>query len=187
MARLTPSQKVRYRAAIERLQLEQELPVSWYPSIDEIASDADGASNGSSSSSSGRSSPNPPAATGGKKRNPETAYSRYLTIDAAQGQESFMVVMDASMQQRDDVGTSSLSDLPTTHSPATIVLTPGPPGFMTDRGRCNVAMTRAKGVFWVLGGALDLKNPRNRPQALSPFPKLKQQMGREGKVHRIKA
>lgn len=57
---------------------------------------------------------------------------------------------------------------------------------MTDRGRCNVAMTRAKGVFWVIGGALDLKNQRNRPKALSPFPKLKRQMAREGKVHRIK-
>lgn len=47
---------------------------------------------------------------------------------------------------------------------------------MTDPGRCNVAMTRAKEVFWMVGGPLDKKgsNPFTRHKAcMSPFPKLK--------------
>ena len=58
-------------------------------------------------------------------------------------------------------------------------------GFMTDRGRCNVAMTRAKGVLWILGGALDLKDRRNVDEPLSPFPKLKKQMEKVGRVHKM--
>ena len=54
---------------------------------------------------------------------------------------------------------------------------------MTDRGRCNVAMTRAKGVFWMIGGALEALRERNNGMELSPFPKLKQEMQQMGRVH----
>ena len=142
---------------------EQQLPADFYPAVDEVTSDSDAASSSSSSSDSGTTTPPPPPtnATSSKKRNPETAYSRYLTIDAAQGQESFMVVMDGSFQHRDEIG------------------------FVTDRGRCNVAMTRAKGVFWVIGGSMECRRAANRAKPLSPFPKLKMQMGRLGRVHKI--
>jgi len=56
---------------------------------------------------------------------------------------------------------------------------------MTDRGRCNVAMTRAQGVFWIIGGALEVKNPRFAGEELSPFPKLKKEMEQLGRVHRM--
>jgi superfamily I DNA and/or RNA helicase len=51
-------------------------------------------------------------------------------------------------------------------------------GFTKDPGRCNVAMTRAKEVFWMLGGPLSYGT-------LSPFPKLKVLMGVKGQVHRF--
>ena len=50
-------------------------------------------------------------------------------------------------------------------------------GFMKDRGRCNVAMTRAKEVFWVLGGPLGLKHPWFAHEPLSPFPKFEERDG----------
>lgn len=58
---------------------------------------------------------------------------------------------------------------------------------MVDRGRCNVAMTRAKGVFWMIGGALGVLNPCNFAKPLSPFPKLKQEMEVLGRVHKMSA
>ncbi|KAF7198435.1 Helicase SEN1 [Pseudocercospora fuligena] len=79
-------------------------------------------------------------------------YPRILTIDASQGQEATMVIMDGTLDYRDKISKH-----------------------MTDPGRCNVAMTRAKEVFWMIGGPLDKKEPyrRRRNDGMSPFPKLK--------------
>lgn len=56
-------------------------------------------------------------------------------------------------------------------------------GFMDDRGRSNVAMTRAREVFWIIGGPLTaIRTSSNVP---SPFPKLKREMERQGKVHKL--
>ena len=54
---------------------------------------------------------------------------------------------------------------------------------MKDRGRCNVAMTRAQQVFWVLGGPLKLRRSDNAAEPLSPFVKLKRQLELTGQVH----
>ena len=35
-------------------------------------------------------------------------------------------------------------------------------GFMEDAGRANVAITRAKEVFWIVGGAMGFKARRKR-------------------------
>ena len=56
---------------------------------------------------------------------------------------------------------------------------------MDDRGRCNVAMTRAKGVFWMLGGSLRPSRPGRLRGLLTPFPKLKREMEGSGRVHRL--
>ena len=56
---------------------------------------------------------------------------------------------------------------------------------MTDRGRCNVAVTRAKGVYWIVGGDLGLAHPGNRFDPLSPFPKLKNEMAKLKRVHKL--
>ncbi|EMC93486.1 hypothetical protein BAUCODRAFT_243573 [Baudoinia panamericana UAMH 10762] len=58
---------------------------------------------------------------------------RILTVEASQGEESTMVVLDGSFQFGDAIG------------------------FMDDKGRCNVALTRAKEVLWVLGGRMGMK------------------------------
>lgn len=81
-----------YKASIEHLQLTQDLPASFYPSIElapHVQTEDDQAPI--------RGTPSP---TGGRKRNPETAYTKCFTIDSAQGQESFMVIMDGSFQVR---------------------------------------------------------------------------------------
>ncbi|KAK4548249.1 hypothetical protein LTR36_010119 [Oleoguttula mirabilis] len=96
-----------------------------------------------------------------KQKNPDSHYPRIMTIDSAQGQEAFMVIVDGSFQCRDMMG------------------------FMTDPGRCNVAMTRAKGVLWVLGGLLGLKDSRHAHEAPSPFVKLKNRMQTRNQVHRL--
>lgn len=53
---------------------------------------------------------------------------RVLTVDSSQGEESMMVIFDGSFQHGNRIG------------------------FMEDRGRTNVAITRAKEVFYVIGG-----------------------------------
>lgn len=89
---------------------------------------------------------------------PADHYPRILTIDASQGQEATMVIVDGSMQYKDMLG------------------------FMKDRGRSDVAMTRAKEVFWVLGGSLE---PKYRNVEDAPFVKLKKQLQKKGQVHRM--
>jgi hypothetical protein len=54
-------------------------------------------------------------------------------------------------------------------------------GFLKESGRCNVAMTRAKGVFWVLGGKMDPKWHKDT-EPLSYFPRLKKELEGTGKT-----
>lgn len=53
-----------------------------------------------------------------------------LTVDASQGSESMFVIFDGSFQNSNAVG------------------------FMEDKGRANVAITRAREVFWIIGGSM---------------------------------
>lgn len=81
---------------------------------------------------------------------------KIVLLDSAQGQESFMVVFDGSMQ--------------------------GPKGlrFMEDFGRVNVALTRAKGIRWIIGGDLT-RSDTWRPE-LPALIELKQEMDADGLV-----
>jgi len=58
---------------------------------------------------------------------------------------------------------------------------------MTDRGRTCVALTRSKGVCWILGGELDCAYGGNKSAPLPVWAKLKQEMAKEGQVHRLSA
>lgn len=53
---------------------------------------------------------------------------------------------------------------------------------MRDRGRSNVAMTRAKEVFWIVGGPLGLAYPRNAFEPDIPLVKLKKELELTGQV-----
>ncbi|GIZ38434.1 hypothetical protein CKM354_000185100 [Cercospora kikuchii] len=100
-----------------------------------------------------------------RKRHPLldiSSYPRVLTVDASQGQEANMVIVDGSMQYADKM------------SP-----------FLQDRGRANVAMTRAKHVLWILGGPMGIKDRRNSDMKPSPFVRLKRRLGLAGQVHRF--
>jgi hypothetical protein len=83
---------------------------------------------------------------------------RVLTVDASQGQESFMVIFDGSCQYGDILG------------------------FVDDVGRCNVAITRAQEVFWMIGGSMRLKHG-DRPLAL--ITKYKRELEEAKRVHRF--
>ncbi|KAK4888950.1 hypothetical protein LTR27_012230 [Elasticomyces elasticus] len=84
---------------------------------------------------------------------------RILTVDASQGQEATMVIFDGSCQHRDVLG------------------------FVNDDGRCNVAITRAKEVFWMIGGKMDLKDNRNNLAKTATVVKYKSELARMNKVH----
>lgn len=59
-------------------------------------------------------------------------------------------------------------------------------GFMKDRGRSNVAMTRAKDVLWILGGTLEkLYLDEGASEPLAPFAKLKKKLEEMGQVHKF--
>ena len=58
---------------------------------------------------------------------------------------------------------------------------------MKDRGRCNVAMTRAMGVFWILGGPLQHRDWVDGDDKVSPFVKLKRKMERRDRMHKLSA
>ncbi|KAF2163913.1 hypothetical protein M409DRAFT_25690 [Zasmidium cellare ATCC 36951] len=93
---------------------------------------------------------------------PHSHYPKVLTIDAAQGEEATMVLMDGSMQY---------SELPK---------------FLTDKGRANTAMTRARDVFWILGGPLHSKAPDYNSFSFAEdesFVKLKSELHMTGQVH----
>ena len=94
-----------------------------------------------------------------------------------------MVIMDGSFQHRDERQMGMFLNILSKFE--TIVLTIG--GFMTDPGRCNVAMTRAKGVFMIIGGALDLRYRDNANDPLSPFVKLKKFMEERNRVHKFRS
>ncbi|KAI6816279.1 hypothetical protein KC365_g15540 [Hortaea werneckii] len=87
---------------------------------------------------------------------------KIMTIDLNQGQESFMTIIDGSFKYRDRVG------------------------FMAEKGRCNVALSRAKGVRWVIGGPMSYCPWGFQEEAAeSPFPQLYDELQPEGKVHRF--
>ncbi|KAI6897220.1 hypothetical protein KC318_g5848, partial [Hortaea werneckii] len=89
-------------------------------------------------------------------------FPKIITIDSSQGQESFMTIIDGSIKYRDRLG------------------------FMVDEGRCNVALSRAKGVRWVIGGPIAYKPRRFQGEAgRSYFPQLYDELQRKGMVHRF--
>ncbi|TKA51732.1 hypothetical protein B0A55_13356, partial [Friedmanniomyces simplex] len=84
-----------------------------------------------------------------------------LTVDASQGQEASMVVFDGSCQHSDNMG------------------------FVNDDGRCNVAVTRAKEVFWVIGGSMEVKQVSNSHLKPAALVKYKRELAGMGKCHRF--
>ncbi|KAK3654018.1 hypothetical protein LTR56_003453 [Elasticomyces elasticus] len=86
---------------------------------------------------------------------------RILTVDASQGQEATMVIFDGSCQHRDVLG------------------------FVNDDGRCNVAITRAKEVFWMVGGKMEIKDRRNIAAKSATLVKYKNELELMGKCHRF--
>ncbi|KAK0857208.1 hypothetical protein LTS02_010264 [Friedmanniomyces endolithicus] len=84
-----------------------------------------------------------------------------LTVDASQGREASMVVFDGSCQHSDCMG------------------------FVNDDARCNVAITRAKEVFWVIGGAMNAKRAENSNRKPATLAKYKHELGLMGKCHRF--
>ncbi|KAI6869388.1 hypothetical protein KC323_g2749 [Hortaea werneckii] len=85
---------------------------------------------------------------------------KIMTIDSNQGQESFMTIIDGSFKYRDRVG------------------------FMAEKRRCNVALSRAKGVRWVMSGPMSY-DPLGfqKEAAKSPFPQLHDELQPKGMVH----
>ncbi|KAK1810468.1 hypothetical protein LTR12_015158 [Friedmanniomyces endolithicus] len=84
-----------------------------------------------------------------------------LTVDASQGREASMVVFDGSCQHSDCMG------------------------FVNDDARCNVAITRAKEVFWVIGGAMNAKRVENSQRKPATLAKYKHELALMGKCHRF--
>lgn len=117
-----------------------------------------------------------------KQKLSNSHYLRVYTIDSAQGQEATMTIMDGSMRWREHLGKLY-------NSPLGLLTLTMRVGFMDDPKRSNVAMTRAKEVFWVLGDELNLKSSRNenKPEnkPLAPFVKLKLELEKTGQVHRF--
>ncbi|KAK3626304.1 hypothetical protein LTR56_019881 [Elasticomyces elasticus] len=86
-----------------------------------------------------------------------------LTVDSSQGQEATIVFFDGSSQHSDQIG------------------------FMKDEGRCNVAMTRATEVFWMIGGSMSIKFPRNKDLAPSPLPRYRNELDLMMRCHSLTA
>jgi superfamily I DNA and/or RNA helicase len=53
-------------------------------------------------------------------------------------------------------------------------------GFMADENRVNVAITRAKGVMWMIGGGMSLKYRRATPNLLTQY---KRELDAAGQTH----
>lgn len=51
-------------------------------------------------------------------------------------------------------------------------------------GRCNVATTRAKAVFWIIGGTMENLYKSNTNRIVSHLARYKQALDRTGKSHR---
>lgn len=106
---------------------------------------------------------------------------RVLTVDSSQGEESTMVVFDSSSQHGDVVGRSPLSPIVcqrTSRLPLIRV------GFVDDPGRCNVAFTRAKEIFWILGGVMENKHRRNGKRATTYLARYKRELDAKKKSHK---
>ncbi|KAI6886303.1 hypothetical protein KC360_g2948 [Hortaea werneckii] len=89
---------------------------------------------------------------------------KIMTIDSSQGQESFMTIIDGSIKYRHLLG------------------------FMVDKNRCNVALSRATDIRWVIGGPIAHDPSRIQGEAdTSPFPQLYDELEAEGKVHRFES
>lgn len=59
-------------------------------------------------------------------------------------------------------------------------------GFMIEKDRCNVALSRAKGIRWVIGGPIAYNPFRIQREAdVSPFPQLYDELQQKGMVHRF--
>ncbi|KAK3680639.1 hypothetical protein LTR37_021127 [Vermiconidia calcicola] len=86
---------------------------------------------------------------------------RVLSVDSSQGDESFMVFLDGSYQHGDVVG------------------------FMGNEHRYNVAVTRAKGVLWIIGGDMRHRYKRSRPRALNLATEYKLELDAAGQTHRF--
>ncbi|KAF2725750.1 hypothetical protein K431DRAFT_299492 [Polychaeton citri CBS 116435] len=85
---------------------------------------------------------------------------RIVMLDASQGQESFMVIFDGSLQFADRLG------------------------FLLDAGRCNVATTRAQGVFWMIGGRMSYRR-RSKPtlEGNMYFPLYRKELEEKNMLH----
>ena len=56
---------------------------------------------------------------------------------------------------------------------------------MDDPGRCNVAVTRAKEVFWMIGGSMDYRFSDSYYQPRNHMTQYKKEMDDEGRSHRF--
>jgi len=56
---------------------------------------------------------------------------------------------------------------------------------VNDDARCNVAITRAKEVFWVIGGAMNAKRVENIHRKPATLAKYKHELALMGKCHRF--
>ena len=56
---------------------------------------------------------------------------------------------------------------------------------MSDPGRCNVAVTRAKEVFWIIGGDMKNRFLDSRPEPTNHMTKYKVQVDRAEQTHRF--
>ena len=95
---------------------------------------------------------------------PRTRMARVITVDASTGSEAYMVILST-------------------------VITPSAPvdmEFFAERERANIAMTRAREVFWIVGGDLAVKDISVlRPFTSPPLIACKNYLGKLGRVHRI--
>ncbi|KAF2774488.1 hypothetical protein EJ03DRAFT_347084 [Teratosphaeria nubilosa] len=90
---------------------------------------------------------------------------RVFTVDGSQGNEAPIVIFDGSLQRGDERSI----------------------GFMSDLGRVNVAITRAKDVLWIIGGSMSLHcNSRDTAtRSLPLLTKYKRDLDALGHVHRF--
>ena len=56
---------------------------------------------------------------------------------------------------------------------------------VADPGRVNVAITRAKEVFWMIGGSMNIKFACNVERQLFLLTQYKRELQRAGKCHKL--
>ncbi|KAH9833625.1 AAA domain, partial [Teratosphaeria destructans] len=90
---------------------------------------------------------------------------RVITVDGSQGNEAPIVIFDGSLQRGDERNI----------------------GFMSDLGRVNVAITRAKDVLWIIGGSMSLPHSSRHTttRSLPLLTKYKRMLDALGHVHRF--